>query len=499
MRHRVLLREVLHRQLADHLLSGLRRGGMQEEACLALWHRADGLNCYTGILGPVFLPGDGDRDLHGNVTVSGGYLNRVLDCALQAQAGVAVLHSHPGPGWQDLSGVDVHTECNIIAPFIRESGLPLLGLTMGSDGAWSARFWQESANGRLAPVHCSDVRRIGPRHTGADWHPDAHPPYARRPSLVRTIDSWGIEAQARLARTHVCVVGAGSVGSIVLEYLARTGIEEITVIDPDAVEEKNLDRLIYADRHCLGLHKAEVAATHLRAVATARRPVIRPVPLSILTERAYRQAADADVILSCVDNAEARDVLNHLAYANCLPLIDGGVLAESRERLLSAKWQVHLTGPDMQCLRCRGQYTSGDARDERMGIRRHGRYINDGVTLEPDPGQNTIAFCSVVAAEETRMLVRYLIGEDWWHDSAQSAGQWSFEHRFVEAETEPFGHPSRCVASCGFSYGRLGLGEGGRPKYPFAQEPREHWISRLMLLYRRTRTKLRRAIAAVMT
>ena len=498
MKHRILLREVLHRQLSDHLLSGLRRGGTQEEACLALWRRADGLNRYTGILGAVFLPEDGDRDLHGNVTVHGGYLNRVLDHALKAQAGVAVLHSHPGPGWQDLSGMDDDTERNIIAPFIRETGLPLLGLTMGSDGTWSARFWQESAHGRTAPVHCTDVRRVGPRHTAADWHPDAYQPYARRPSLVRTIDSWGIKAQARLARTHVCVVGAGSVGSIVLECLARTGFEEITLIDPDIVEDKNLDRLIYANRHCLGLHKAEVAATHLRTIATACRPIIRPVPLSIRTEWAYRLAADADVIVCCVDNAEARDVLNHLAYANCLPLIDGGVLVESRERLLSAKWQIHLTGPDMRCLRCRGQYTSGDARDERMGIRRHGRYINDGVTVGPEPGQNTIAFCSVVAAEETRMLVRYLIGGNWWHDDAPTAGQWSFEHRFVEAETEPFEHPSRCVASCEFSYSRLGLGEGGRPKYPFAQEPREHWISRLVLLYRRARMKVGRAVTAVM-
>ena len=205
--------------------------------------------------------------------------------------------------------------------------------------------------------------------------------------------------------------GAGSVGSIVLESLARTGFEEITIIDADFVEDRNLDRLIYADRHCLGLRKAEVAAAHVRRVCTARRPVIRPVPLSVRTERAYRLAADADVIVCCVDNAEAREVLNHVAYANCLPLIDGGVLVESKQRLLSAKWCVHLAGPDMRCLRCRGQYTSGDARDERLGIRRGGRYINDNVEDGPEPGQNTIAFCSVVAAEGTRMLVRYLIGE----------------------------------------------------------------------------------------
>ena len=283
--------KTLHRQLADHLLSGLRRGGLQEEACLALWRRGDGFNRYTGILAETVLPEDGDRDLHGNVTVHGGYLNRILDRALKAKAGVAVLHSHPGPGWKALSGMDDDTERNIVAPFVRETGLPLLGLTMGSDGVWSARFWRESGPGCIAPAHCTDVRRVGPRRTGAeDLAPGAHPPYARRPGLVRTVDSWGIDAQARLARTHVCVVGAGSVGSIVLESLARTGFEQITVIDPDLVEDRNLDRLIYADRHCLGLPKAILAAAHLRRIATARRPIVRAVPLSIRTERAYRLA-----------------------------------------------------------------------------------------------------------------------------------------------------------------------------------------------------------------
>ena len=398
LKHRVVLREALHHQLAGHLLSGFQDGSRQEEACLALWRLGDGFNRYTGILCEVVLPEHGDRDLHGTVTVRGGYLNRVLDRALKARAGVAVLHSHPGPGWQALSGIDEDTERNIVAPFIRETKLPLLGMTMGEDGVWSARFWQESKCSRLVPVHCTDVRRVGTRRTRADWAPDAYPPYSRRRSLVRTLDSWGIEAQTRLARTHVCVVGAGSVGSIVLESLARTGFEEITIIDADFVEEKNLDRLVSADRHCLGLRKAEVAAAHIRRVATADRPVVRPVQMSIRAERAYRLAADADVILCCVDNAEAREVLNHLAYSNCLPLIDGGVLVDSGARLLSAKWRVHLVGPDMRCLRCRGQYTSSDARDERLGIRRRGRYIDDGADEGPEPGQNTIAFCGVVAA-----------------------------------------------------------------------------------------------------
>lgn len=214
MNHRVVLREALHSQLTDYLLSGLRRDGLQEEACLTLWRRGDGFNRYTGILADIVLPEDGDRDLHGNVTVHGGYLNRVLDRALKAQAGVAVLHSHPGPGWQALSDMDDDTERKIVSPFVRETGLPLLGLTMGSDGVWSARFWQESGSGRIAPAHCTDVRRVGPRRTRADCAPGTHPPYARRPSLIRTVDSWGIDAQARrLAHTSASSERATSVQS----------------------------------------------------------------------------------------------------------------------------------------------------------------------------------------------------------------------------------------------------------------------------------------------
>ena len=258
--HRVVIREAIHRELAGHLLSGFVEGPWQEEACLALWHRGDGLDRYTGIVNRVLLPGDDDRDLHGNVTVRGRYLNRAVDQAVQSEAGVAVLHSHPASGWQAMSGMDDRTERRIIAPLVRETGLPLLGLTMGMDECWSARFWQEPELGRIVPAHCTDVRHVGTRHSRADWAPGAYPTYHRRRRLRRTLDSWGIEAQARLARTHVCVVGAGSVGSIVLESLGRIGVERITIIDPDEVEEHNLDRLIFADGRCVGLRKADVAA-----------------------------------------------------------------------------------------------------------------------------------------------------------------------------------------------------------------------------------------------
>ena len=498
MMHRVVIRERLHLEIAAHLLSRFQEDASQEEVCFALWFRGDGTHRYTGILGEVILPTSDDRDLHGNVTVQGAYLNRVLDRALAVKAGVAVLHSHPASGWQALSWDDNDTERNFILPFIREARLPLLGLTLAEDEIWSARFWHESHVGEAQLVHCADVRRVGPRKTSSDSPPSAYPAYTRRTILKRTLDCWGLLAQASLARTRVCVVGAGSVGAMVLESLARTGVEQITIIDHDDVALHNLDRLVYADRFSVGLRKVDLAADHVRRIATASRPVVRAIPLSIRNERAYRLAADADLIISCVDNAEARDVVNHLAYSNCLPLIDGGVDVDSPQgHLRSVRWRVHLAGPDMRCLRCRNQYTSSEAADERQGLRRQGRYINHDESSSPEPGQNTFAFCNVVAAEEIRMLIRYVVGESWWHGSDPTSGLWSFEHRLVDACTEPFEYPGACVSSCEFTHKRLGVGKLGRPSYPFLPELRDPWGARTRRSFRRFRRMVQRLLATL--
>ena len=494
MIHRVIIREGIHLQLVDHLLRRFQGEETQEEVCFALWYPGDGEHRYTGILDEVILPTDNDRELHGNVTVSGKYLNRVLEHALTVNAGVAALHSHPvACGWQDLSWDDNDTESKLILPFIRETKLPLLGLTLAEDEVWSARFWHEPRVGEVQLGHCNDVRRVGPRRSSSDSPPFAYPEYTRRKILKRTLDSWGLAAQERLARTHVCVIGAGSVGAMVLESLARTGIEQITIIDPDHVTLHNLDRLSYADRFSVGLRKVDLAAARIRRITTAERSIVRAIPLSIRNERAYSLAADADLIISCVDNAEARDVVNHLAYSNCLPLIDGGVDIDAPDdHLCSARLRVHLAGPDMRCLRCRDQYSSSEAADERQGLRRQGQYINHDGPSDSVVGQNTFAFCNLVAAEEFRILIRYLVGEPWWHEDDPMLGLWAFEHRFVDAFTQPFEHPSKCVSSCEFTHQRLGKGKLGRPSYPFLPEPREPWRKRAAYCFRRLYWKLRR-------
>jgi tRNA A37 threonylcarbamoyladenosine dehydratase len=77
--------------------------------------------------------------------------------------------------------------------------------------------------------------------------------------LERTTGVWGHRGQSQIASLRVGIVGLGSVGSVVCELLARMGIQDLTIIDFDRVEELNLDRILNANPSHLGHFKVDVA------------------------------------------------------------------------------------------------------------------------------------------------------------------------------------------------------------------------------------------------
>ena len=127
----------------------------------------------------------------------------------------------------------------------------------------------------------------------------------------------------------------------------------MTLVDPDRVEEHNLDRLLFATRADIGKNKADLARNAVLRSATAQRMNAVSVPLSIHNKSAYRMVLDCDVIFSCVDRPVARDVLNFIAIAHLIPVIDGGVAIESdivNDRIFAAHWRTHVVSPYHQCL-----------------------------------------------------------------------------------------------------------------------------------------------------
>jgi hypothetical protein len=352
--------------LKAHLL----RADRQEDLCYALWHPGQGANRMTALISEPILPRAGERHVHGNASTTGEYLGRVLNMATERGAGVAFLHSHLGPGWQGMSPDDIATERRQAVTAKATTGMPLVGLTLGTDGAWSARFWIKTAPKTYERRWCESVRVIGQNGIETTFHDSLLPPPAFRKELKRTISAWGRESQQKLARLKFGVVGVGSVGSIVAECLARMGVQHIKLIDYDRVERHNLDRLLHANISdaTKGRLKVDLIGAALERSATAAKPVIERHPLAVTEMDGFKEALDCDILFSCVDRPWPRHVLNYIAYAYLIPVIDGGILIRmSGDRLRTASWRSHTVYPGRRCLQCIGQYDPDYVNVERRG------------------------------------------------------------------------------------------------------------------------------------
>jgi tRNA A37 threonylcarbamoyladenosine dehydratase len=123
---------------------------------------------------------------------------------------------------------------------------------------------------------------------------------------------WGREAQQRLSRAHVLLIGLGGVGSYAAECLARAGVGELTVVDSDTVSVSNRNRQLEALASTVGQPKAEAVARRLLDI----NPGLRVHPVCGLYDADHRQqffpagcrydfAADAIDLVSCkLDLAE---------------------------------------------------------------------------------------------------------------------------------------------------------------------------------------------------
>jgi hypothetical protein len=231
--------------------------------------------------------------------------------------------------------------------------------------------------------------------------------------FLRTISAWGERKQGILTRLHVGIVGLGSVGSIVAEALWKTGVRKISFFDFDSVELKNLDRLQGIGRRSIGKFKIEVIKKRLLKQRLFKISSIKCYPFSIIEEEGLLNAIDCDIIFCCVDRPWPRFVLNSISYANCIPIIDGGIEAAINRRgtnLDYARWKAHTVGPDRICLNCLGQYKSEDVALEQSGLLEDPTYIKD---LPPDHfinrGENVFCFSLGVAGMEMQQFLSLVL------------------------------------------------------------------------------------------
>jgi hypothetical protein len=386
----------------------LLRADGQEDLCFALWNPSRGRERTSALIERLILPQAGDRLLHGNVSFTPQFLERALGEAAATGCGLAFMHSHPlGRGWQGMSAPDVVAEKTNAGAVYGATDLPFVGLTLAADAAWSARFWERTAPRMYLRRWCSAVRVVGDR-LRATYMDELAPRPRVTKAQVRTVSAWGEDAQASLVRLRVGIVGAGSVGGFIAESLARTGFEDITAIDYDVVEQHNLDRLLYATRRDTGAVKVELLGKHLAMRATADSFRFDPVEAAVYEELGFRAALDCDVLFSCVDRPWGRHVLNFIASAHLIPVVDGGIYVRRNRlgQLAAADWRAHTATFGRACLQCVGQYDPGLVQVEREG------YLDDPTYIERLPEdhelrvkENVFAFSMACAAQQNLQML----------------------------------------------------------------------------------------------
>lgn len=385
--------------------------GLQEDLAFALWRPSIGRRRTTFVLAELLLPDDDERLLDGNVSFTSDYLSRVLS-SLDEGAGLALIHSHLGPGWQGMSNDDIVAERDRLAGAVAgRTGLPLLGMTWGTDGTWSARTWGRAAPFTYERVDIPVVRVVSHEGLALSFHPHLRPQPPELPAQVATISVWGAAAQADIARARIGVVGLGSVGSIIAEGLSRIGVSDLVLIDHDVIERRNLDRTLHASQHDADneTQKVDVAVRGIEESHTARDINVAALPVTLLSREGVEAALDCDALICCVDRPWPRWILNAMAYSHLIPVVDGGIFARTTPegRPLHIDWRIHTIGPGRSCMACLGALLRSDVGLDRDGLLDDPDYIAGLTPAERERynRRNVFPFSLAVASHQILHLV----------------------------------------------------------------------------------------------
>lgn len=137
------------------------------------------------------------------------------------------------------------------------------------------------------------------------------------------LPGFGPEAQEKLKRGSVLVIGAGGLGCPALLYLAAAGVGRIVIVDDDVVDTSNLQRQVLYTEADAGKPKVEMAARRLAGLN--RFIQIIPHQARLTRDNALELIRGVDVVLDGSDNFGTRYLVNDACVLADRPLVYGAI------------------------------------------------------------------------------------------------------------------------------------------------------------------------------
>lgn len=191
--------------------------------------------------------------------------------------------------------------------------------------------------------------------------------------LSRTELLIGRDNLVKLSKAHVLVVGLGGVGSFAAEFITRSGIGIMTIVDGDVVDPTNRNRQLPALATNHGESKADIMAARLKAINPEQelhiiKTFVNPEAVEeILSAHLYHYIIDA------IDSVTPK--LNFLlgAHTKKIPLISsmgaGGKMDPTQLRVVDISKTYNCTF----------------AQQVRKYLKQHGIYKGIKVVFSPEP------------------------------------------------------------------------------------------------------------------
>ena len=133
----------------------------------------------------------------------------------------------------------------------------------------------------------------------------------------------GVEGQSKISKSRIVCIGAGGLGSPVIQYLAAAGVGHLTIIDDDIVDVSNLQRQTIHKTSAVGLSKSESA----RSFVESLDPNLSVTSLNIRLDvnNAEGILRGHDLVVDGTDNIYTRYLIDDTCKELNIPWVYGSV------------------------------------------------------------------------------------------------------------------------------------------------------------------------------
>lgn len=202
--------------------------------------------------------------------------------------------------------------------------------------------------------------------------------------LSRTELITGRKGLEKLSQKHVLVVGLGGVGSFAAEFICRSGVGEMTIIDGDSVDISNCNRQLPATQKNVGQSKAEWMEERLLSINPNLKIHTMKKFLDPGAMNELLQANEFDYVVDCIDSLSPKLHLIEGSFRRGFPLVSsmgaGGKVDPTQIRVvdIADTYECKLARMVRKRLKSKKIYTGFKAVFSSETVRKESLMMTDG-------------------------------------------------------------------------------------------------------------------------